>query len=35
MHMADSLLSPAVAGTMYVASGLMAGYSIHKLKKEV
>lgn len=34
MHMADSLLSPAVAGTMYVASGLMAGYSIHKLKKE-
>lgn len=34
MHMADSLLSPAVAGTMDVASGLMAGYSIHKLKKE-
>ena len=34
MHMADSLISPAVAGTMYVASGLMAAYSIHKLRKD-
>lgn len=34
MHMADSLLSPAVAGTMYVASGVMAAYSIYKLRKE-
>ena len=34
MHMADALLSPAVAGTMYVASATMAGVSIYKLKKE-
>lgn len=34
MHMADSLLSPAVSATMYLASGLVAGYGIHKLKKE-
>lgn len=34
MHMADSLISPVVAGTMYVASGLMAAYSIHKLRKD-
>ncbi len=34
MHMADGLVSPAVATTMYVASGLAAAYSIHKLKKE-
>ncbi len=34
MHMADALLSPAVAGTMYVASATMAGISIYKLKKE-
>ena len=34
MHMADALLAPAVAATMYVASGTAAGISIHKLKKE-
>ncbi len=34
MHMADALLSPAVAATMYVASGAVAGISIHKLKKD-
>ena len=32
--MADALLAPAVAATMYVASGTAAGISIHKLKKE-
>ncbi|MBQ6428097.1 MAG: energy-coupling factor ABC transporter permease [Oscillospiraceae bacterium] len=34
MHMADALLAPAVAATMYVASGVTAGISVHKLKKE-
>ena len=34
MHMADALLAPAVAATMYVASGSAAGISIHKLKKD-
>ena len=34
MHMADALLAPAVAATMYVASGTVAGVSIHKLKKD-
>ena len=34
MHMADALLAPAVAATMYVASGAVAGVSIHKLKKD-
>ena len=34
MHMADALLAPAVAATMYVASGTTAGLSIHKLKKD-
>ena len=34
MHMADALLAPAVAATMYVASGTTAGISAHKLKKE-
>ena len=34
MHMADALLAPAVAGVMYVASGAVAGTSIHKLKKD-
>ena len=34
MHMADALLAPAVAATMYVASGTAAGISIHQLKKE-
>jgi cobalt/nickel transport system permease protein len=34
MHMADALLAPAVAATMYVASGAVAGVSIHKLRKD-
>lgn len=34
MHMADALLSPAVAATMYAASGSVAAYSIHRLKKD-
>ncbi|MBQ0037786.1 MAG: energy-coupling factor ABC transporter permease [Clostridiales bacterium] len=34
MHMADALLAPAVAATMYVASGTTAGISVHKLKKD-
>ena len=33
MHMADALLAPAVAATMYVASGTAAGTSIHTLRK--
>ena len=32
MHMADALLAPAVAATMYVASGVTAGVSVHKLR---
>ena len=32
MHMADALLAPAVAATMYVASGAVAGVSAHKLR---
>ena len=34
MHMADALLAPAVAATMYVASGTVAGISIHQLRKD-
>ncbi|MBR1456710.1 MAG: energy-coupling factor ABC transporter permease [Oscillospiraceae bacterium] len=34
MHMADALLAPAVAATMYAASGVAAGVSIHQLKKD-
>lgn len=34
MHMADALVSPAVAGTMYACSALAAGYSIHKVRLE-
>ncbi len=33
MHMADSLLSPAVATTMYIASAGAAAISIYKLRK--
>ena len=33
MHMADALLAPAVAGTMYLASTGAAGISVHKMKK--
>ena len=34
MHMADALLAPAVAATMYVCSGTAAGASIVKLRKD-
>ena len=33
MHMADALLSPAVAGVMYAGSVAAAGYSIYQVKK--
>lgn len=31
MHMADALVAPAVAGTMYVASAVTAGYSVKRV----
>ncbi len=34
MHMADALVSPAVAGTMYVCSAAAMGYAIRKVKLE-
>ncbi len=34
MHMADALVSPAIAGTMYVCSAAAAAYSIKKVKEE-
>lgn len=34
MHMADALVAPAVAGTMYVCSAAAAGYSVRKMKLE-
>ena len=34
MHMADALVTPAVAGTMYACSAAAAGYSIYKVRKE-
>ena len=34
MHMADALLSPGVAATMYVLSGTAAGISVARLKKD-
>ena len=34
MHMADALISPAVAGTMYGLSAIAAGYSIKKVHDE-
>ena len=34
MHMADALVAPAVAGTMYVASTAVAAYSVKKVKLE-
>ena len=34
MHMADALLSPAVAGTMYLCSGAATGYSAFSLRKK-
>lgn len=30
MHMADALVAPAVAATMYVCSGGVAGFSVKK-----
>lgn len=32
MHMADALLAPAVAGTMYLCSGTATGYSLKKVR---
>ena len=32
MHMADALIAPAVAGTMYACSAAAAGYSIKKVR---
>ena len=34
MHMADALLSPAVAGAMYVCSAAAAGCSVQRLKQD-
>ena len=34
MHMADALVTPAIAGTMYVCSAAAAAYSIKKVKEE-
>lgn len=34
MHMADALLAPAVAGTMYACSTVAAGYSVKKIRIE-
>lgn len=34
MHMADALIVPAVAGTMYACSTIAGGYSIHKVRLE-
>ena len=34
MHMADALVSPVIAGTMYACSAAAAAYSIHKIRLE-
>ncbi len=34
MHMADALVTPAVAGTMYACSAGAAGYTIYMVRKE-
>lgn len=34
MHMADALLTPAVAGVMYAASAVVAGASIVELTRK-
>ncbi len=34
MHMADALVSTAVAGTMYACSAIAAGYSLRKVKTD-
>ena len=33
MHMADALVAPAVAGTMYACSGAAMGYSMKKVRR--
>lgn len=35
MHMADALISPLVGGTMWVATGVVAAYSIKKIQSEM
>lgn len=34
MHMADALVSPAVAGTMYACSTVAAGYAVRKVRMD-
>lgn len=34
MHMADALVTPAVAGTMYACSAAVVAYSIRKVRLE-
>ena len=34
MHMADALVAPAVAGTMYVLSTAAAGVSVKEVRKQ-
>ena len=34
MHMADALVAPAVAGTMYVLSTAAAGVSVKEVRKD-
>lgn len=34
MHMADALVSPAVAGVMYAATGVVAGLSVNSVRKD-
>ena len=34
MHMADALVTPAVAGTMYICSAAVAAYSVKKVRLE-
>ncbi len=34
MHMADALIGPAVAATMYACSGVAGGYSVRKIRLE-
>ena len=34
MHMADALVSPLVAGTLYACSGIATGYALKKIKTE-
>ncbi|MGN0142303.1 MAG: energy-coupling factor ABC transporter permease [Roseburia sp.] len=34
MHMADALVIPAVAATMYACSGVTGGYSVHRVRLE-